>query len=161
MLFKIYFEPRFKYFAISKYSQISLSRSRWDCLNTFTLTYPLFSKYQCSRYLSSTVFYDPGTVLFLIEIYCFILLIRMKPFILFVKWQYFTVTIHVLHFDFSITFQAFTALEDIDTCIQILESNDWNLMVCNNFLKMFFSICLLMKIWSESSDYHYMVYATY
>lgn len=25
-------------------------------------------------------------------------------------------------------FQAFTALEDIDTCIQILESNDWNLM---------------------------------
>lgn len=85
MLFKIYFEPRFKYLAISKYSQISLSRSRWDCLNTFTLTYPLFSKYQCSRYLSSTVFYDPGTVIFLIEIYCFILLIRMKPFILFVK----------------------------------------------------------------------------
>nr|XP_022318721.1 FAS-associated factor 1-like [Crassostrea virginica] len=25
-------------------------------------------------------------------------------------------------------FQAFTALEDIDTCIQILESNEWNLM---------------------------------
>ncbi|XP_061167287.1 FAS-associated factor 1-like [Saccostrea echinata] len=25
-------------------------------------------------------------------------------------------------------FQAFTALEDIDTCIQILETNDWNLM---------------------------------
>lgn len=160
MLFKIYFEPRFKYFAISKYSQISLSRSRWDCLNTFTLTYPLFSKYQCSKYLSSTVFYDPGTVIFLIEIYCFILLIRMKPFILFVK-TIFHCNNTCTSFWFLVTFQAFTALEDIDTCIQILESNDWNLMVCNNFLKMFFSICLLMKIWSESSDYHYMVYATY